>query len=425
MVRYRIPVLVIAFLILFAERDVYAETLQTIIDETPDGETIILDDRLYSEPVSIDHPITIIGQENSTFQICSNTPAISIAGEGVTIENIKILRCLGESNATALYVSGKNHHLSNIEIEAEQIGILLEGVEHSTFEKIKITGEGKRNGIEIWNSHHNTFLQNEITNVADGFYLERSPTNIFQQNHVEQSRYGLHVMYSNEITVKENRLINNVTGAMIMETENTNVENNLLGGNTQNVNAQGLLLYDVYDSTIKSNQIEENRVGMFIENSEGNIIEENRVYANFIGAQLNRAEKNTITRNAFVLNVNAIQGINSDSNEIIGNFWEDANVLDSDGDGKSNLKYSADPYFLELTEEADEYQLFFHHPGIVVLQKLLKSPDHLLITDQQPLMENIFAQEDKTDSNKGIGWVISGMMIISSLLFILLGRRKS
>ncbi|WAA12988.1 right-handed parallel beta-helix repeat-containing protein [Fervidibacillus halotolerans] len=405
--RLRTLILVIAFFFLVTQREVYAENLQSLIDQTPDGGTIILEDKLYSEPISIDRPIRVIGQPNSGFQICSDTPAISISGEGVTIENVKIMRCLGESGSTAMFISGKNHHVTNMEIEAENVGILLEGVENSTFENIKLTGEGKRNGIEIWNSYYNIFQQNEIKNVTDGFYLESSPFNIFRQNYVEGSRYGLHIMYSDEVTVKENTFMDNVTGAMIMETENTVVENNLLGGNKKNVNAQGLLLYDVYHSTIKGNQIEDNRVGMFIENSEENAIVENRVYANFIGAQLNRAKNNTISHNSFILNINTIQGINSENNEIMNNFWEDASVLDTDGDGKSNLKYSADPFFLQLTEEADEYQLFFHHPGMVVLQKLLKSPEHLLLTDEKPLMEEVFVPNNNHHSNSGFIWFLS------------------
>jgi len=400
-------------------------SLQSQINAVPAGGTLKLASGTYQEPIVLKKPIVLVGEKGTILKACNAKPAITIKGENVTVKGIQILSCKQDKSPAAIKISGKNHQFEDITLNIRKSGINLENVEQSSFRNIRLSGHGKGNGFELWESHHNTFEEIKIDHVQDGFYMEDSHYNTFSGNTISDSRYGLHVMFSDYITAKNNRSTRNYTGAMVMGTNYSIIADNQLLENNQNVNAQGLLLFDVHDSTINHNHISDNRVGMFIEDSSGNEITGNEIAANFVGAQMNRIEKNVIEGNAFISNVNDFQATDAADNTIQNNYWDAAMKLDTDGDGKSNLPHSADPFFLNLARETPPYQLFFQHPGMTLLQKLLKSPEHLLVTDQEPLMNNYLNNQQQPEQKQIIFWVICLAMIIVSLLLIYFGRKRT
>ena len=400
-------------------------SLQSQINAVPAGGTLKITAGNYQEPIVLIKPIVLEGEKGTVLIACNSKPAITIKGKSVIVKGIQIRNCKKDKSTAVIKMSGKNHHLENVTLTMWKSGINLENVEKTSFRNIRLTGNGKGNGFELWESHHNTFEGIKIDHVQDGFYMEDSHYNTFTGNTISDSRYGLHVMFSDYITAKNNRSIRNFTGAMLMGTKHSVIANNQLLENNQNVNAQGLLLYDVHNSTIHHNRISDNRVGMFIEDASGNEITDNEITANFVGVQINRIENNVLTGNAFISNVNDFQATDGTDNNIQNNYWDGAMKLDIDGDGKSNLPHSADPFFLNLARETPPYQLFFQHPGMTLLQKLLKSPEHLLVTDQEPLMNNDKNNQQQPEQKQTIFWVICLAMIIVSLLLIYFGRKRN
>ncbi|MCL6573135.1 MAG: right-handed parallel beta-helix repeat-containing protein [Bacillus sp. (in: Bacteria)] len=401
-------------------------SLQSQINATPAGGTLRLQAGTYHETIVLKKPIVLEGEKGTILSACSYKPAILITGKEVSLKGIKIVSCEKNKSPFALFMSGKNHHLEDVTLDVGEVGIKLENVAKTSFLNINIEGSGKDNAIDLWESHQNSFERVTITNAQDGFYLENSHYNTFIGNTIRDSRYGLHIMFSDNITAIRNVSINNYTGAMVMGTNHSVLKENQLIKNNQNVNAQGLLLYEVFDSVINDNQLSSNRVGLFMEDSSGNELKGNEFTANYVGAQINRIEKNIIEGNTFISNVNDFQATAGTNNNIIRfNYWDAAMKLDSDGDGRSNLPHPADPYFLNLTKETPAYQLFFHHPGLVLLQKMLKSPEHTLVTDAAPLMINPLKHNDQTDPQKAIFWVMSLIMMSGSLLIIYFGRKKT
>ncbi|ETI70080.1 right-handed parallel beta-helix repeat-containing protein [Neobacillus vireti] len=400
-------------------------TLQSQIDALPDGAVFKLAAGIYDEALVLKKPIILEGTNGTILKVCSSEPALSISGKKVMVKQVKIIGCQKAESPAAIFISGKQHQLEDITVEYDHLGLELEEVNNSTFRNISVTGKNKKNGFDLWESNHNTFEDCRIDHVQDGFYLESSHNNTFSGNTISNSRYGLHVMFSDYITVKNNRSTGNFTGAMVMGTNYSVIADNQLMENNQNVNAQGLLLYDVHDSIINNNRISHNRVGMFVEDSSGNKIKGNEITANFIGAQMNRIEKNMIVGNTFISNVNDFQATDGTDNKIQRNYWDAALKLDTDGDGKSNLPHSADPFFLNLARETPPYQLFFQHPGMTLLQKMLKSPEELLVTDKEPLMNNVLHKQQQSNQQKPIFWFICAAMIVSSLLIIYFGRKRT
>jgi nitrous oxidase accessory protein len=400
------------------------QSLQAKIDATREGGTLKIKKGIYHETVILDKPITFEGESGVIFKVHSAKPAIKITGKNITIKGIKIESFRKTKNASAIYINGNNHRVENITIDSENIGIKVENANHTNFHNIKITGFGKGNGFDLWQSTHNTFSKIVLDHVQDGFYLENSNSNSFIQNRINDSRYGIHVMFSNYITIKNNVSTRNYSGAMVMGTWKSVIEHNYFTDNNQNVNSQGLLVYDVHESTIKNNYISQNRVGLYMDNASGNSIQHNKFVSNFVGAQLSNFKNNFLNNNSFIGNVNEIQANDGSNNHIQRNYWDAAMTLDTNGDGISELPYKIDPYFLNITSETPPYQMFFQNPGMLLLQKMLKSPNHLIVTDKEPLMNNALKTYDRTESQQTNSWIMSLLMIFCSLFIIYLGRKK-
>lgn len=399
-----------------------AQSLQAKIDAAPKGSTITLKAGVYQESILLNKSIKLIGEKGVIFKGCSSQPIITIKNSNVTVSGITVENC-NKDKAPAIYISGNHNKIENLSVYSPSIGLELENASYSLFKDIHVSGQGKENGFDLWQSSHNTFYKNTVNHVQDGFYMENSDSNTYSQNMISMSRYGIHVMFSNNITIENNISKQNYSGAMIMSSSNSLVQGNKLLDNNQNVNSLGLLLYDVHQSLVRNNQITNNRVGLLVDSTSRTIIQNNQLISNFIGAQLSNFQSNTINNNAFIGNLSEIEASGGANNNIQKNYWDAALTLDTDGDGFSNIPYSADPYFLNLINEYPPYQMFFQDPGLLLLQKMLKSPENVLVKDTEPLMKSPFMIQQKT-AHQTNAWIISLLMVFTSLSMMYIGRQK-
>ncbi|MFJ8531315.1 nitrous oxide reductase family maturation protein NosD [Bacillus sp. NPDC094106] len=395
-------------------------TIQSQIDAAPAYGTVKLKDGVYNEAIEISKPIILEGERNTEIRFCGNKPIITISGENVTVKRIKIEQCKNKEGTAAVSVSGTGHHLTDLEIRTQQIGIKMEDAWNTKVQNSSILGKENANGIDLWQSHQNQIENVQIKHVRDGIYLEQSDNNQILRNSIEQSRYGIHLMYSDGTSVNNNLSQNNITGAMIMGTKRTTVKENQFINNRKNVHAQGLLLYDSVEAEVMQNQVANNRVGIYVEKAKDNQIIKNEVTNNFIGLQFKDANENEIAENAFLANINGSQATKSTNNIIHRNYWDASLKVDVNHTGISALPYKADSFFLVLTQDIPEYQIFFHAPGMLVLQNLIKIPDESMLIDYKPSMKMQFCKIERDTTSQFGAWIISlSMLLIGSILFIL------
>lgn len=398
-------------------------SLQDQINVTPSGGTLQLEDHVYEESIILSKPITIKGTEGTILSQCSGDPVITIRGSDVTVKNIKIVSCSEKEEATALWLEGSGHLLKDLTIDTSLFGIVLDHANNSIIDSVHVVGNGQENGIDLWNSSNNVIQNASIEKVQDGIYLENSHHNTITKNIVRESRYGFHFMFSDYTQLIGNQSTNNNTGAMIMGTKESLIEDNQLLDNNLHVHSQGLLIYDSIDAKIINNTISGNRVGMFMDHANQNLVDHNLFSQNFIGIQLRESHQNSLENNNLIGNVHDSQAIKSQDNYIKQNYWDLSLKLDNKGDGISRIPYKSDPYFLLLTSQTPEFQIFFHSPGMLVLQTLLKSEESALLIDEYPRMVPTMEQ-DQVISSEGINWLVAmGMLSISSIFF-LKGRKQ-
>jgi nitrous oxidase accessory protein len=399
-------------------------TLQSRIDKAPEHGIVKLPSGVYNETIVLSKPVTLEGIGQVTIRSCSQKPVITIQGQQVTLRHVNVEQCSNVKDTEAIYVTGKNHRLENLHIRTKQFGIKLDQASNTVIEGCSVTGERKGNGIDLWESGWNMIHDVRIDKVRDGIYMENSNSNQITQNDIRHSRYGIHIMFSDNVTVKNNVSSDNITGAMVMGTKGTKIEENELIFNNRNVNAQGLLLYDASETEAVRNKISYNRVGVYVENAKNNRILANEVRGNFIGIQFKHANANTVSDNTFIGNVNEAQAIKSSKNAIVHNYWDASLKLDTTGSGISAIPYRADPFFLTLTNDVPEYQLFFQAPGMIVLQKLLKSPDNKVMTDEAPLIKAAMYDEQMNVSSSMLLGVVSVSMFAGSVSLFMIERKR-
>ena len=232
-------------------------------------------------------------------------------------------------------------------------------------------------------------------------------------------------MYSDKTVVENNISKENTTGAMIMGTKETSVVGNHFIDNKSNVHAQGLLLYDATKTKVLQNEIANNRVGVYVEKANHNTIMGNSISNNFIGLQFKDASANEFTQNVMMGNVNESQATQSRENNIYKNYWDASLKVDTDGSGTSNIPYKADAYFLLLTQDIPEYQLFFQSPGMRILQSFIKIPDQSLLLDKEPSMSpKIVSQKGKGMGFQSNILVVSVSMLLMGSILFFLGRKN-
>lgn len=402
----------------------HAASLQDQVDKALPGETIKITKGVYNENLVLTKPITLKGQGKVIIRSSSEKPVITIKGKGVTLQHIQVEYKGKGKKANAIHISGSNHELSDFQLKTNRYGIKLDRVNHVKIQKGLILGEWQGNGIDLWESSHNIVQNMKIGYMQDGIYLEQSDHNLMRKNNIQQSRYGIHLMFSDDTLLKDNIAQYNMAGIMLMEVNRIQIIGNNLSYNSSNVNSQGLLIYYAKDSLISQNTLRANRLGIYMETSENNQMKYNKVMDNFIGVQFKKAKNNQLTRNTFVGNVNEAQAIESSNNLIDHNYWDSAAKLDMKGKGESIVPFTADPYFLTLTADVPEFQLFFQAPGVILLQKMLKSPPDKVLTDAAPLMK-MTVDVEKEQSSKIALWAMSMIMLTASTILFIYGRKRT
>ncbi|MED4782220.1 nitrous oxide reductase family maturation protein NosD [Brevibacillus choshinensis] len=434
------------------------DPLQQMIDQARPGDTITIPAGEYAGPIRVTKPLVLVAQGSVTIFNPSpdpkQEPVVTIISDHVSIQGISITDKRINRADAALIIKGNHNILEQISIETMGSGIQLREASNNTLHNIRITGKikdksvassmghdhashgastagqsssnvqaRKGNGIDLFQAHQNRIVSNQVSNVYDGIYLENSNGNQILQNAVEKSRYGYHFMGTSQTLLADNTGNENVTGAMLMETTKATVKNNQFLKQKNNPNSQGILLYDVTDSLLHGNQIEGNRVGLYLENATGVEVKENRLLLNFIGMQVKASSGNTLTANQFVSNVIQAQAQDSSTDSFAGNYWDNLQTLDTNGDSRSDLPYEMNPFYLALTDAVPAYQLFFQAPGFVFLENLFSAGTGTAIRDEMPTLASA---DEATAQASGTNWVtgILGLILLTGSMYIIYSGGK-
>lgn len=381
--------------------------LQPLIDETDDGETLLLPAGRYAGPVIIDHPIILDGNGEATIDAGGKGTVILLDTDGATIRNLHLTNS-GESHNdidSGIQVRGKFNVIKDNNIDDCLFGIDLQQSESNVVRRNKISSKdfdlGQRgDAIRLWYSFDNKIIENTITDSRDtvGWY---SANNIIRGNKATNSRYSLHFMYSKYNLVEDNYYVNNAVGIFLMYSDSVVLRNNHIA-HAAGPTGVGIGFKETSDLIIENNEVLYCATGLYIDVSPfqpdtTNRFNNNLLAYNGIGIRfLNDWTGNIFKKNQFVDNLTQIivsGGKTANRNIWEGNYWSDFGGFDEDKDGVGDTPYELFVYADRLWQDNKYAQFFKGSPMLEVLDFLerlapFSKPD-LVVRDEIPSMRQL------------------------------------
>jgi len=389
--------------------------IQDAINDSSNGDTVFVYIGTYYESIEIDKSITLIGEDRNNTIIDANMSGdvvyvsadwVNISGftirggyDGIDIDsdyntitdntislnNGSGIRLSWSSNSNKitgntissnsfqgikLYISSNNtitgNNISNNGFWLNGFGIWLESTSNNTITGNNIISN-YRIGIYIRLSNNNTITGNSFFN--DGLWVWDSYQNTVSKNTVngkplvcleDESDLIINdagqviLQYCNNITVLNQELSNTTVGIELWATNNCLISSNTISSN----NMDGLYLLCSSNNIILGNTISSNNGSgiYFCCSSRNNNITGNNITSNNgHGIDLHYSSNdNIIYHNNFINNSqNAHDSCDNtwDDGEY-GNYWDDYNGTDTDGDGIGDV-----PYNISGKDNRDRYPL--------------------------------------------------------------------
>jgi nitrous oxidase accessory protein len=175
--------------------------IQDAVNNASNGDTVFVydDSAPYSEKITINVSIHLIGENRNTTSIEGGDYAVSIFADGVTVSGFRISNVGDFWNCCGFYVTSQGNNISNNNIvnNLRMNGIYLYGASYNTIYG-NLIENNNYHGIRIEYASHNMIVNNRIVNNRGfGILLADSGDNLIIGNTVKQN-------FEDGITLGEN-----------------------------------------------------------------------------------------------------------------------------------------------------------------------------------------------------------------------------
>ncbi|UZE96726.1 nitrous oxide reductase family maturation protein NosD [Alkalimarinus alittae] len=391
-------------------------TLQKLIDEAQNGDTLQLRPGRYIGSLLIDKPLTLNCEPGTNLDANKTKDAIRITAPNVTVKGCNILNWGDDLTAMDAGIivkkTAENAVIKNNYLKGVAFGIFLDSSVNTQVLSNRVEGsletrsQDRGNGIHLYGSTGADVAFNEVWHTRDGIYIDTSHKNSIRNNEFHHLRYGVHYMYSYSNLVENNYTHHTRTGYALMQSKYLQILNNRSEWNEN----YGILLNYITDSTIKNNHVSNTRQGsnyigdssaqgaegkaLFIYNSFYNKLVGNTFREGDLGIHITAgSEDNIIIGNNFIGNKQQVKYVSTRtqewSNEGAGNFWSDYLGWDRDSNGVGDIPYEPNDGVDKMLWKYPSAKVLMNSPAVETLRwiqrefPVLKSPG---VTDSYPLM---------------------------------------
>ena len=397
--------LVILFLLLSTVLS--ANTLQDAIDKAPSGSILRLPAGVYKGKIIIDKPLSIIAKEEGVvIDGGGEGTVITIKSSYVTLKDLTIVGS-GERHdkldAALKLSNAKQCEVRHCVIKDCLFGIDLQMVSNSIIADNFITSKDldlglRGDGLRLWYSNDNIVKNNRLYKSRD-MVVWYSHGNQIVANSGEYNRYSLHFMYAGKNLVKDNHYKFNSVGIFFMYSQDTVAIGNTIQSSL-GATGMGIGLKDVSNFTLKDNTVIYCAQGIYIDRSPfepdthnwilGNNILYNAEAIHFHSlSEANIVKDNTIMGNIEDI-VNDSRGAKTNNNEIVGNYWDNYEGFDKNGDNVGDTPHKVYQYADQLWVYNPDVKFFYGSPVISLLNFLAKlapfTKPLFLLEDEKPKM---------------------------------------
>jgi nitrous oxidase accessory protein len=352
--------------------------------------------------IGIDKKITLEGIDYPLIDGNSEGFIFVITADSVTIKGFSIKRT-GRSyvrDYAAIMIEGASDFIiEDNRLEDVFFGIYLAETERGIVRNNRVEAFDTReassgNGIHLWSVKNPKIIDNEVTGMRDGIYLEFvDNAEIYGNVSNENNRYGLHYMFSDGGQYYDNTFRRNGAGVAVMYSDNVDMTNNLFEHNWGTA-AYGLLLKDINYSKIEGNRFYRNTVGIYSEGTNEVHIHGNDVELNGWAVNIkSNSARNRFTENNFIENSFDVQTDSPrNNNEFEGNYWSQYEGYDLDRDGIGDVPYRPVSLFSMVITKQPESLILLRSMFIKLLDTAERIAPVLTpktLYDENPKMDRI------------------------------------
>jgi len=397
-----------AFASVASARTIYVpddyEKIQWAVDNATDGDTIIVRDGIYHESITVCKQLTIKSENGPANCIVNGTVSdvFTLKADGIRIEGFTIT---GGYDGIYLLYSNNNSISNNIISSNNKDGIHLYFSNSNSISNNNISSNN--GGILLSHSNENTIRKNEFIN--NGLFVHYSYGNIVENNTVngeplvylenESDKFidnagqiilvrcknitvmnaeltntdvGIELLYSDNCLISNSIISsNNDYGIELWYSNNNSISNNIIGSNNW-----GIDLCFSNNNSISNNMIRSNKYGIHPYFSTNNSISENNISSNKYGIHFWISNNNIIYLNNFINNTynahshrskniwNSTEKITytyrgSEFTNYMGNYWDDYNGSDANGDGIGETPYIIDENNIDNHPLIERFENYF------------------------------------------------------------------
>ncbi len=389
--------------------------LQELIDQTPEGEILMLAPGVYAGPVVVSRPITIDGQGKATIDAGGKGSVVVLKTDGATLKNLHLTNSGESANDidSGVQVRGNFNVIKDNVMDNVLFGVDLQQSSNNIVKRNRISSKPdfplgqKGDSVRLWYSFDNKILDNVSDQVRD-MVVWYSANNTISGNRTSNARYSLHFMYSRYNLVENNHYVNNAVGIFLMYSDGVVVRNNHIA-HAAGPTGVGIGFKETSDLIIEGNEVLYCASGLYIDVSPyqpdtTNRFTNNLIAYNGIGIRfLNDWHSNIFKDNRFVDNLTQIvvsSGGTANRNDWEGNYWSDYEGFDQDADGIGDSAYELYAYADRLWQNEPYAQFFKGSPLLEVLDFLERlapfSEPRMLVQDKKPHLKLLAKNEAAT-----------------------------
>lgn len=421
-------------------------TIREAIERAAPGDTVVIPSGVYHEQLTIDKPLTLLGEGRPIIDGGGRGDVVVIAAEGVTLRGFVIQGSARDvvREPAAIRVIASHATIEENEFRDVLYGISLLNSNGHVVRNNRISSipdlppERRGHAIYLFNASDCLIEGNVIRYGKDGLFLGFANRNLLRHNDVTGVRYGIHYMYANDNEFTNNRFRDNIAGAAIMFSRGIVLRENEMAYNRSGASGYGILLKDVDNVTIEGNYIHHNRLAITADGAPGSpqgfvVVRRNFIGYNQVAVELFTTADITFTENAFVGNLEEVRTLGGDiarrnrwAVDGRGNYWDGYRGFDADGDGVGDIVYEYKDQFADLRDEAAVIQAYAFtaaHAAIQLASRWFPSlrPEVRLV-DPAPLMEppvQLASRERGDVSSVGVAAAVAALGVLP----LLAGRR--
>jgi parallel beta-helix repeat protein len=293
--------------------------IQDAVENSTSGDTVFVYSNTYYECILLSNSISLVGENRENTILFpgdvwyNDNSTINISADNCSINGFTIRNNIFDIDVAGIFLHSSDNKIYNNNIRRFEYGIYL-------------TEENE----ELYFTNNN-ISNNEISNCTFGIYTRGNFNfNSIYRNNIIDNYEGIKIYYSKNNSIIRNYCFSNTYYAMYL---NVNSDGNIVSKNVCKNNRYAIRVKATTDNQIFLNWVENNEIGLY----------------SCCGSNYNYFFSNSVIDNDRQAS-DAFS--NYWDNGIIGNYWNDYNGTDSNGDGIGDT-----PYQIPDGENEDRYPL--------------------------------------------------------------------